>query len=103
MLPLVQQLPTGLGDRSIRTTGRDDASRVERVAARRGLVGDGTQVGGDAGEWVGGGSKTLQLRVPRVAASATEQHCLREECLAPQCHQTGGVEMVRMDGPQTHE
>ena len=103
MLPLVQQLPTRLGDRSNRTTERDDASRVERVAARRGLVGDGSQVGGDAGEWIGRGSKTLQLRVLRIATSAAEQHCLRKERLAPQCNQAGGVEVAWMDGPETHE
>jgi hypothetical protein len=28
---------------------------------------------------------------------------LRKECFAPQCDQTGGVEMARMDCPETHE
>ena len=103
MLPLVQELPFGLGDRSNRTSGCDDASRVKRVAARLGLVGDDTKVAGDARQRIGGGSKTLQLRVPCVAARATEKHGLREERFAPQCNQAGGVEMARMDSPETHE
>ena len=103
MLPLVQELPSGLGDRSSRTAGCDDARRVERVAARRGLVGDGTKVGSDAGLRVGGGPKPLQLWVLCVAASAIEEDRLRQERFAPQCNQAGGVEMARMDGPETHQ
>ena len=71
MLPLVEELPLVSAMASDRASGSDDASRVERVAARLGLVGDGTKVAGDARYWVGGGAKTLQSRVPRVAASAT--------------------------------
>lgn len=40
MLPLVEELPLGFGDRSDRTFGCYDASCVEREAARLGLVGD---------------------------------------------------------------
>jgi hypothetical protein len=28
---------------------------------------------------------------------------LREESFAPQCNQAGGVEMTRMNSPETHE
>jgi len=103
VLPFVQKLPSRLGDRPRRISGCDDASPVERVAARLGLVGDGAQVAGDAPLRVGGSTKTLELRVPRVAARASEKHRLRKERFAPQCDQTGGVEMARMDCPETHE
>src|SRR3954470_21694509 len=79
MLPLVQELSFGLGDRSSWTSGCDDASRVERIAARGGLAGDDTQVVGDEGQWVVGATEALQLRVPSVAARATEKHRLRKE------------------------
>ena len=103
MLPLVEELPFGLGDRSGRTFGCDDACPVESVAARLGLVGDDAKVAGDACRWVGGGPKTLQLRVPRVAAGSTEKHCLRKKGFAPEGNQAGGIEMARVEGPETHE
>lgn len=103
MLPLVEELSFGLGDGSAETAGCDDASSVECVAARGGLASDDAKVSGDAWFWVRGGEKTLELRVPRVTASATEEHRLREKRLAPECNQAGGVEMARMESPETHE
>ena len=103
MLPLVQELSAGLGEGSNRTFRRCDASRIERIAARRGFLGDDTQIARDARHRIGGGAKTLQLRVPCVAARATEKHRLRKERLAPQCNEADAVEMARMDGPESHE
>src|SRR6185369_7897212 len=102
MLPLVEELPLRLGDTRRRAFGGDDARRVERVATRGGLVRDGSEVGGDGGRGVGRGAKALQLWVPRVAASATEQHRLREEALPPEGDEAGGVEMTRVQSPETH-
>ena len=103
MLPLVEKLPFGLRDGPDRTSGCEDPSSVERVAARSGLIGDDTKVCGDARHWVGGGAKTLQLRMLPVATRATKEHCLSEERFAPECNQAGGVEMTRMESPETHE
>ena len=86
MLPLVQQLPFGLGDRSDWSSGRDDAGWVERVATGLGLIGDGAKVVCDACHWVGGRAETVKLRVPRVATSATEKHRLRKKGFAPKCN-----------------
>lgn len=103
VLPLVEELPFGLGDRSNRILRCDDASCVERVAAGLGLVGDDTKVPGDGCHWVGGSAKTLQLRVTRIAAGATEKHRLRKKGFAPQCNEAGGIEMARMECPKAHE
>jgi hypothetical protein len=103
MLPLVQELPFGLGDRSNGTFRCDDTSCVERVAAGLGLAGNHTKVGGDGCHRVGSGAKTLQLRVTRVAASATEELGLRKESFAPQCNEASGVEMARIECPEAHE
>ena len=103
MLPLVEELPFGLRDNAGRTSGYDDPSRVESVAARLGLVGDDTKVAGDACRWVGGAAKALQLRMSRVAASPTEKHRLRKKGFAPQGNQAGGIEMARMDSPEAHK
>ena len=102
MLPLVEELALGFGDRSDWTPGCEDASRVESIAARLGLVGDDTKVVGDACHWIGGGAKPLQLRMSRVAASPTEKHRLRKKRFAPQGNQAGGVEITGMDSPEAH-
>ena len=103
MLPLVEELPFGLGDRSYRSSGCDDARRVEHVTAGLGLVGDDTKVAGDTRQRVGGGAKPLQLRMSRVAASPTEKHRLGKKGFAPQSNEAGGIEMARMDSPEAHE
>ena len=103
VLPLVEELPLGLGDRSTRTFRCYDTSGVERVAAGLGLVGDHTKVAGDGCHRVGSGAKTVQLRVTRIAASATEKHGLRKEGFAPECNEASGVEMARMECPEAHE
>jgi len=103
VLPLVEELPFGLRDTSIRTFRCDDESCVERIASGLRLLGYDTKVTGDACHRVGGGAKTLQLRVTRVAASATEKHRLRKKGLAPQCDEAGGIEMARVESPETHE
>jgi hypothetical protein len=103
MLPLVEELPFGLGDRPDKSFGCDDPSRVERVAARGRLVSDDTKVAGDAGHGVGSSANTPQLRVPRIAASATKEHGLRKQGFAPECYEAGGVEMAGMESPKTHE
>jgi hypothetical protein len=102
MLPFVEELPLRLGDARDGGSRCDDASRVERVAARGGLIRNGPQVGGDGFHGVGRGAKALQLRVPRVAARATEEHRLREEGLSPEGDEAGSVEMTRMHSPETH-
>src|SRR5690349_17775930 len=78
MLPLVEELSFGLGDAAGRTSGCHDEIRVEGVAARFGLVGDDAKVAGDVCRRIGSAAKTLELRVPGVAASATEKHGLRK-------------------------
>lgn len=103
MLPLVDELPFRLEDRSAGTSGCDDTCRIERVPARSRLIGNGTKVDGDAGHWIVRAAKALQLRVSRVAARATEEHCLRKECLAPESDEAGGVEMARVECPETHQ
>ena len=103
VLPLIEELPFGLGDRSNRSFRCDDTSCVERVAAGLGLVGDHTKVAGDGCHRVGGGAKTLELRVSRVAASATEKHRLSKKGFAPQCNEASGIEMARMKSPEAHE
>lgn len=103
MLPLVEELPFRLGDRPSGPSGCDDPSRIERVATRRRLIGNGAKVDGDAGHWIVRGAKALKLRVPRVAASATEEHRLCKERLAPECDESGGVEMARVECPETHQ
>lgn len=103
MLPLVEELSLGLEDRSDGKSGCDNASRIERVTAGLGLVDDDTKVVDDACHGVGGGAKTLKLRVPRVAASATKKHRLRKQGFAPQSHQAGGIKIARMDSPEAHE
>src|SRR6185503_12266271 len=97
MLPLVEKLAFGLGNAASNgTCGCDDEPCVECVSARGSLASDATQVLGYSCHRVGGGLKSLQLRVPRVAASATEEHRLREEGFTPECNQADGVEMARM-------
>lgn len=103
MLPLVEELAPGLGDGPDNTSRCYDTSRVERVAACGGFGSDGTEITGDAGPRIGGRLKTLELRVPGVAAGATKKDRLREKSFAPECNQAGGVEMARVKGPETHE
>lgn len=38
-----------------------------------------------------------------VAASATEEHRLREKGLTPEGNETGGVEMTWMKSPEAHQ
>jgi len=103
MLLLIKELALGLEDGADRSSGLDDESSVKRVATRSCLVGDDTKVAGDTCRWVGGGAKTVELRVSGVAASSTEKHRLRQESLAPQSNQAGGIEMSRMHSPEAHE
>lgn len=83
MFPLVEKLALRFGYTFDPTSRADNPSAVKGVAARLGFVGNETKVRRDARHRMGGGAKTLQLRVLRVPASATEQHCLREEGFAP--------------------
>jgi hypothetical protein len=103
MLPLVEKLSSCLRDAANRTCGCDDERGIERVAPRGGLFGDDTQVIRYECHRVGGGLKSLQLRVPRVAASTTEEHGLRKERLTPEGNQPDGVEMTGVKSPETHE
>lgn len=103
MLPFMEKLTLRLGEAWDSALGGDDASRVEGVTARGGLGRDGAKVGADECRGIGGGLKALELRVTCVAARATEEHCLRKEGFPPEGNQAGGVEMTRMQGPETHE
>ena len=103
MLPLVQKLPLCFRDRTRGPSDFDDESSVERVAAELGFIGNRTEVAGDARHRVGGVPKPLQLGVSRVAARATEQHRLCKKGLPPQRNEPDGIEVARMDSPETHD
>ena len=103
MVPLVQKLALGLGDRPDTASGCHNTGCVEVVATCGGLLTDGDKIPGDTLHWVSSRAKALQLWMPCVAASTAEQYGLREQGLAPQRNEPDAVEMTGMEGPETHE
>jgi len=46
--------------------------------------------------------KSRELRMVSIASSLTAQHRSCQQRLAPQCNQALGIEVARMDSPETH-
>jgi hypothetical protein len=53
------------------------------------------------GVWLG--LKTAKLGMMAIAARTTEKHLTSKERLAPERREALGVEVARMDGPESHE
>jgi hypothetical protein len=101
MIPLVQQLPARDHNR-IGALPTADLPRCKRVASTRRFRVNAAKVLGDRAARRSVSTKSIQLRVMPVAACSAPQYSLREEGLAPESHETAGVEVFGMQGPETH-
>ena len=101
MAPLVSQL-AARGAQHDAPPAYADPGAAERVAAGRGLLEHGVQVGIDGRERPAVRAEPLELRVVAVAARAAPQHRARQQRLAPQRHQAARIEVAGMYGPEPH-
>src|SRR5690606_35609082 len=97
--PFARELAVSHRDRLHRPL-RPDLAAVEGIATRRGLRVQAGEVGADCEPRRGMRMKTLQLRVPGVAARLPAAHRARQQRLAPRRPQAPAVEVSGMERPQ---
>ena len=100
--PLVQQLAARFADSDRERRRVDDAGCIERVASGCRLLMNGEQVRSNARTWFCKCTKPRELRMVRVATSATAENGLSEERFPPDRHQPRRVEVFRMERPEPH-
>src|ERR1041385_3948234 len=99
VLPLVAQLAVRDFDRAGDAHARQ-LGLIESIPAPPPLGRDLAQVDGDRARLA---AKSIQLRMPRVAARAAGQHGLREQSFAPERDEALRVEGFRMQRPEAHQ
>ncbi len=102
MFPFEEQLAPRLHQLG-RGLPRDDFRFVELIAATRGFVGHSAEVGGNQSEWFSVLPKPRQLRMTCVSSRLAGDDFLSEQTLPPQGDQSLGVEILRVNSPETHE
>jgi hypothetical protein len=91
------------GDRhALPHAGPAELGAIEAVAAPRRLLADHGQVRVEARHRAPAAAKALELGMPAVAARGPAEHGAREEPLAPDGHEPGGIEVSWMQAPETH-
>ncbi|MEO5334995.1 MAG: hypothetical protein H7839_23525 [Magnetococcus sp. YQC-5] len=97
----MQQLPLGLLDSPGRRQPAN-AGGIEAVFTLLGLQTNPVQIGGDACQRIRLGLEAQQLRMMAVAPGLPTQDRLRQQRLAPDGNQSFGVQVLGMQGPESH-
>ncbi len=85
-----------------RRSGRVHFARVEGVAPGYGFVQHDPEVRVDCHEWGRVSPKARELRMPGVATRLPREDGSRQQGLTPECDETAPVEMLRVQGPESH-
>ena len=101
VLPFVPQLTLGFIQSDDGANPRDFLT-VEPVTAPRGFFVDGLQKCRHRGDRIRLRLKADQLRMMPIAPGFPAQNFLREQRLAPECNEPFGIEIFRVQSPQTH-
>src|SRR5579859_2065270 len=102
MTPLVGQLSVGFPDPPPKFRSTDFRS-VEGVAPPATLRKNDSQVVGHCGGRLGDFPETQQLRMVAVSFRKTLQDFLSQQSFAPQSYQSFGIQISRVDCPQSHD
>src|ERR1043166_9634674 len=101
MVPFVEQLPSRLGD-CIRRAQHRDFRRIEMIAALHRLLRQRSQEGRNRRSGFGVRLKTDELRMMPVALRRPGENLLCEQILAPGGDEAFGVEVLRVQRPESH-
>ncbi len=99
--PFVKELASGFADTPFEFPPTNFCS-VEFIPAGLGFGGDGAQEHRDGCPGVRLCLKPLQLRVMTVTTCSAGKHFLGKQRFTPGGHQAFGIEVTRMNGPQSH-
>ena len=101
MLPLKRQL-SPRGRHLEPRPERSDFAAIERVPPRRGLNQDRPKISIDRAEWQSLRAKALELRMVAIAPGLSSEDCASKQAFAPERDQAPGVEILGMNGPESH-
>ena len=101
--PLVLQLSGRDGHRRVSARSVSDLRSVEPISALAGLVEDTGEIAVECGQGARSSAEARQLRMVVVAARAAGEYRPSQQTLSPERHQTAGIEMTRMNGPEPHD
>ena len=100
--PLVFELADGFR-KTHPSTGATELRAVECKAATLRLSVNMKEVGVDECDRIWPSLKTAKLGMMAIAARTTEKHLTSEERFPPERREALGVEVARVDGPESHE
>lgn len=98
MLPFECELAARNADANLHVTSANLRS-IERVAAPVRFVGNAGEVLPDQAAC---STEALELRMARVSLGLAGEHGLREKTFTPERNEADGIEILRMNGPETH-
>ena len=100
--PLEFKLADGLG-KAHAGTRATELSAVESEATTLRLSVNVSEVGIDECDRVRPGLEAVKLGMMAIAASAPEKNLASKERFAPEGRESPGIEITRVDGPESHE